>query len=83
MPFIKGITDSISGSSSKPAINVQIPPINPVDVKRFELAFNGANPVLGILDSALFVYGASFSPIDHTYGRGQGHDDPLAGRSVL
>ena len=83
MPFIKGITDSISGSSSTPAINAQIPPINPMDVHRFELAFNGANPVLGILDSALFVYDASFRLNDHTYGRATGHDDALAEQSVL
>ena len=56
MPFIKGITDSISDSSSRPAINAQIPLINTVDVERFQVAFNGANPVLGILDSALFIF---------------------------
>jgi len=56
MPFIKGITDSISSSSSRPAINTQIPPINTVDVEQFQVAFNGANPVLGILDSALFIF---------------------------
>jgi len=78
MPFIKGITDSISGSSSRPAIDVQIPPINPMDIYRFELAFNGANPVLGILNSALFVCDASFCPNDHAYGRATGHDDALA-----
>ena len=53
MPFIKGITDSIS---DRPAINPQIPPINTLDVERFQVAFNGANPILGILDSALFIF---------------------------
>ena len=27
-----------------------------MDVERFEIAFDGANPVLGILDSAFFTY---------------------------
>ena len=49
MPFIKGITDTITGPSRGPA--PQIPSINPVDVERFQVAFRGANPVHGILDS--------------------------------
>ena len=83
MPCIKGITDSISGSSTTPAIEAQIPLINPMDVNRLELAFNGANPVFGILDSALFVYDASFRLNDDTYCRAKGHDDALADQSVL
>lgn len=80
MPFIKGITDSIS---SRPAINAQIPPINAVDVERFQVAFDSANPVLGILDSALFIYDGALCLNDHTYLRGRGHHDALEKRSVL
>jgi len=83
MPFIKGITDPIAGSSSRSAINSQVPPINAVDIERFQVAFNDANPILGTLDSALFVYDGAPCLIDHTYRRGKGHDDALAKRSVL
>ena len=86
MPFIEGITDSIqSGALSIPDINVQIPLINAVDVERFQVAFNGANPVLGTLDSALFIHDGAPRLIDHTYCRGKRHDDALEKRlgSVL
>jgi len=56
MPFIKGITDTVAGPSTKPANNTQIPPINPVDVERFKASFSGASPVHGILDRALVMY---------------------------
>ena len=48
-------------------MNAQIPPINPMDVERFEVAFNSANPVLGILDSALFIYLRWFSLLNRLY----------------
>jgi hypothetical protein len=83
MPFIKGITDPISGSPSRPGINAQIPPIGAVDVERFQVAFNGANPILGMLDSALFIYDGAPCLIDHTYRRGKGHDDAFEKRFVL
>ena len=87
MPFIKGITDlNLNvGSSSILAISAQIPPINAADIERFKVAFNGASPVLGILDSALPIYDGVPCLIEHTYRRGRGHGDTLQvqKRSVL
>lgn len=82
-PFIKGITDPTSGPPSRPAINAQIPPISAVDVERFQVALNGASPILGMLDSALFIYDGAPCLIDHTYRRGKGHDNALEKQSVL
>jgi len=55
MPFIKGITDTISVPSGRFVNNVQVPPIDPVDVNRFEVAFNSPNLVHVILQSTTIL----------------------------